>query len=59
VKRRRGRAVMQHGRPKFAGDGHGPLVTKFQSVGLAKDFVKRIVAQKVREGYDRLGRRRP
>lgn len=59
VKRRWGRAVIQHGRPKFADDGHGPLVTKFHSVGLAKEFVKRIVAQKVREGYDRLRRRRP
>lgn len=59
VKRRWGRGVMKRSRPKFVGDGHEPLVTTFHSERLAKKFVKRIVARKIKEGYDRLRRRRP
>ncbi len=58
VKRTWGRGVMKHSRPKFAGHGHEPHITKFKSERLAKEFVKRIVAQKIKEGYDRLRRRR-
>lgn len=58
VKRKWGRGVMRRSRPRFAGRGHEPLVTRFQSEELAKAFVKKIVAEKVREGYDRLRPRR-
>jgi predicted DNA-binding WGR domain protein len=58
VKRRWGRAVMKSSRPKFAGHGREPLIQEFESERLAKEFVTRIIAQKIREGYDRLRRRR-
>lgn len=57
VKRTWGRGVMKHGRPGFAGHGH-ELVTQFKSDRRAKEFVKRIVAQKIMEGYDKLRLRR-
>jgi hypothetical protein len=57
VKRKWGRALMKRGRPKFAGLGH-ELITHFETVGRARRFVKRIVARKINEGYDRLRRRR-
>ncbi len=58
VTRKWGRGVMRHSRPQFAGDGHKPLRTRFRTEQLAKEFVKEIVARKIREGYDRLKRRR-
>ena len=57
VKRMWGRGVMKHGRPKFAGHGH-ELITQFKSDRRAKEFVRRIVAEKILEGYDRLRHRR-
>jgi hypothetical protein len=57
VKRTWGRGVMKHGRPKFAGHAH-ELITQFKSDRRAKEFVKRIVARKIVEGYDRLRQRR-
>jgi len=58
VKRTWGRAVMKSSRPKFAGRGREPLIQEFKSERLAKEFVERIIAQKISEGYDRLRRRR-
>jgi len=57
VKRRWGRAVMTRGRPKLVGHGH-ELVTHFKSDSRARKFVKKIVAQKIGEGYDKLRHRR-
>ena len=57
VKRKWGRAVMKNGRPKLTGHGH-ELITQFKSDRRAQKFVKRIGARKIKEGYDRLRRRR-
>jgi len=59
VMRRWGRGAMWHSRPKFVGHGNGPLITELKSVSLAKEFVKRIVARKIKDGYDILKSKRP
>ena len=57
MKRRWGRAVMTHRRPKLVGKGH-ELVTHFKSDDRARKFLRRIVAEKISEGYDKLRRRK-